>query len=53
MKKGNTQKALMFAGAGAVVGFGASKLMKAGNKKMIIAVLVLAAVGGVVGYKQS
>lgn len=52
--KGNTQKAVMFSAAGAAVGFGASKLFKVQKKSvMILMIIGLAAVGGVIGYKQA
>ncbi len=54
MGKGNTQKAAIFAGAGAATGFIAAKLLKVKKTKVtIILVIGLAAIGGIVGYKQS
>lgn len=53
-KKGNAKKAAVGAAAGAVLGFAASKLLitKASKKTMVLTIVVMAAIGGFVGYKQ-
>lgn len=54
MGTGNTKKAAIFAGAGAATGFVAAKLFKVKKTKVtVVLMLGLAAIGGIIGYKQS